>query len=657
MSAVSVIVKDSAITVESARDDSIVVTVYGFPPLGTPLPDGGTTRQVLAKGSNVDGDAGWIDLVKSDVGLGNVDNTSDADKPVSTATQTALNNKSNLGHTHTTTEVSEGTNLYHTSSRVNSLIAAAVGSVTQAWSATLDSIAALATTVFGRSLLTLSTPLALRTAARLNVAVINPRLPRSLAKVNDMFLGTAGTRLNWIVLGDSKGPYVRETMGMRMNIETINGGVAGRLAGENGWYDDGNGTNATQITGDYTTSPIGIYWDIAPGGSKYWRGGALTSDNPLTTFHPTAGLLPTTCTRVGVWYIRYPGGGVMKVQTSTKGSGEGTYADVTGMTAIDTNGALSVQYLEVAIASRDVARVRIVHVSGAGNVRPFGALCGADIGFYLHSWQAGGAPMTALIASPRWSEMWATYTNALAGGADLVMACFADSPGDNALSVGLTMEQLINTVLEGIRAAFPSTTIPYSITPWNGKTPAIAARPPDFAWISDNLSQTGAANTVAGNAAMQEYAVTNGHTFLDMTAIWPTWLGAWDAGVMSPGDGSGSSGHARIFYYTAVTGEFLRQTGMIAGWFSRVPSFVKADKLQVGPTAPALSNAANRFKVGNGISVVSMGPLDRVGFGDIAMMIESSASVFECGIMFRSTAASGHRISGRVLLLPQEASR
>jgi hypothetical protein len=36
---------------------------------------------------------GNIDLSKSDVGLGNVDNTSDANKPISTATQTALNAK------------------------------------------------------------------------------------------------------------------------------------------------------------------------------------------------------------------------------------------------------------------------------------------------------------------------------------------------------------------------------------------------------------------------------------------------------------------------------------------------------------------------------------------------------------------------------------
>lgn len=37
-------------------------------------------------------------LVKADVGLGNVDNTSDANKPVSTATQTALNGKADSAH-------------------------------------------------------------------------------------------------------------------------------------------------------------------------------------------------------------------------------------------------------------------------------------------------------------------------------------------------------------------------------------------------------------------------------------------------------------------------------------------------------------------------------------------------------------------------------
>jgi len=39
--------------------------------------------------------SGNIDLAKGDVGLGNVDNTSDANKPVSTAQQTALDAKTN----------------------------------------------------------------------------------------------------------------------------------------------------------------------------------------------------------------------------------------------------------------------------------------------------------------------------------------------------------------------------------------------------------------------------------------------------------------------------------------------------------------------------------------------------------------------------------
>ena len=45
---------------------------------------------------------------KGEVGLANVDNTSDVDKPVSTATQQALNSKSDDGHTHSPGEVGLG---------------------------------------------------------------------------------------------------------------------------------------------------------------------------------------------------------------------------------------------------------------------------------------------------------------------------------------------------------------------------------------------------------------------------------------------------------------------------------------------------------------------------------------------------------------------
>jgi hypothetical protein len=46
-------------------------------------------------------------ISKSMVGLGNVDNTSDASKPISTATQTALDNKAALSHTHTASNITD----------------------------------------------------------------------------------------------------------------------------------------------------------------------------------------------------------------------------------------------------------------------------------------------------------------------------------------------------------------------------------------------------------------------------------------------------------------------------------------------------------------------------------------------------------------------
>lgn len=59
--------------------------------------------EVVAGGDvlSVAGRSGAVVLTKSDVGLSNVDNTSDAAKPISTATQNALNGKQNLDATLT----------------------------------------------------------------------------------------------------------------------------------------------------------------------------------------------------------------------------------------------------------------------------------------------------------------------------------------------------------------------------------------------------------------------------------------------------------------------------------------------------------------------------------------------------------------------------
>jgi hypothetical protein len=59
-------------------------------------------------GQYLRGDKSWQTLNQASVGLSNVDNTSDLAKPISTATQTALNGKANTVHTHTTADITSG---------------------------------------------------------------------------------------------------------------------------------------------------------------------------------------------------------------------------------------------------------------------------------------------------------------------------------------------------------------------------------------------------------------------------------------------------------------------------------------------------------------------------------------------------------------------
>lgn len=61
-------------------------------------------------------------VTKNDVGLGNVDNTSDADKPISIATQAALDGKSAVGHKHLGADITDLLSIID--ARVNSAVAA-----------------------------------------------------------------------------------------------------------------------------------------------------------------------------------------------------------------------------------------------------------------------------------------------------------------------------------------------------------------------------------------------------------------------------------------------------------------------------------------------------------------------------------------------------
>jgi hypothetical protein len=106
---------------------------------------GGTAANVTGTVALANGGTGGTTAAaaKTNLALNNVDNTSDANKPVSTATQTALNLKANLASPTftgtvtaptfsgngsaltglTTSNVAEGTNLYYTDARVQTYVA------------------------------------------------------------------------------------------------------------------------------------------------------------------------------------------------------------------------------------------------------------------------------------------------------------------------------------------------------------------------------------------------------------------------------------------------------------------------------------------------------------------------------------------------------
>ena len=67
--------------------------------------DGGEFIVEVGPVTSVAGRSGAVTLTKSDVGLGNADNTSDAGKPISTATQSALDGKAAAVHGHAIADV------------------------------------------------------------------------------------------------------------------------------------------------------------------------------------------------------------------------------------------------------------------------------------------------------------------------------------------------------------------------------------------------------------------------------------------------------------------------------------------------------------------------------------------------------------------------
>jgi hypothetical protein len=90
-------------------------------------------------------------ITKSDVGLSNVDNTSDANKPISTATQTALNGKADSSHTHASTDITDFTSAAK-SAVVDDSITDAVTDKAPSQNAVFDALAGKSNTGHGHAI-------------------------------------------------------------------------------------------------------------------------------------------------------------------------------------------------------------------------------------------------------------------------------------------------------------------------------------------------------------------------------------------------------------------------------------------------------------------------------------------------------------------------
>lgn len=94
---------DLVAALAAKADDSDLASYATVTSVNTALAGKEPTIAAGAAGQFWRGDKTWQTLNKAAVGLGNVDNTSDANKPVSTAQQTALNGKSDTTHNHDAT--------------------------------------------------------------------------------------------------------------------------------------------------------------------------------------------------------------------------------------------------------------------------------------------------------------------------------------------------------------------------------------------------------------------------------------------------------------------------------------------------------------------------------------------------------------------------
>lgn len=243
---------------------------------GVGVPTGGSSGQVLLKNSVTNYDASWTTPSASTVGLGNVNNTSDANKPVSTATQAALDGK-------LATSTSDTNGLERNSSGSGNLWRVRNSST----DATIHGVNRSGNTVLNG--IVVRTPFGWMTGDPTPDSAMSNRL-------GILSLGLEDSVPSWVLAYDG---YV---VIQEVDESNNNGGNDVTLSGE--WNGIGvadetavaagvQGTGDTAVAGDFTgVDPVVEATGVPvwyPSGARMWRH-APTGAGSAGYFTPTAGL-------------------------------------------------------------------------------------------------------------------------------------------------------------------------------------------------------------------------------------------------------------------------------------------------------------------------------------------------------------------------------
>lgn len=294
--------------------------------LASTISDFAATASAAAPVQSVAGRTGAVTLAKSDVGLGNVDNTADTAKPVSTA-QAAANSAV----------------LASAIQRANHAGTQLMVTISDAGTAATKNVGTASGTVMAGD----------------DVRLVPTYGPRKIVSKLYTFAATGTGSARSLTFGDSlaffKPQFVLRFLNSQLGGSSIGDAAptaAAAYAGSGGGW-----LNTNVVAGTFTTNPADGY--------TYWPTGQLSQLTTGTRVQWITGGVTPTFTRVKVYYIREPGAGVFNIKV---GGSTVTSPDA-------SNASVALGSYEI-VQSSATATIELQHASG-GNVRVVGVIFSA----------------------------------------------------------------------------------------------------------------------------------------------------------------------------------------------------------------------------------------------------------------------------------------